>query len=286
MTRQSLGSSLTRHEVTSDQITTGPLRRLAAMLDHRDPPWKKDELPPLGHWLFHLNYCPQSELRPDGHSGNGGFAPPVSLTRRMWAGSRIRFLRPITVGSHTTRRSRVADVATKIGADGEFLLVMVRHEIICEDEVAIEEEQDLAYLTERTSSSEPRPPIAGTLAEARVTRLMRATPELLFRFSALTFNAHRIHYDRDYARDTERYPGLVVQGPLLATLLVDLLLRERPGTLVNRFRCRALAPVFECDSFNLCSRTTPAGGDLWVLGSDGELKMTAQVETDSAPAPN
>lgn len=279
MIAQSFDAWLGRHEVCIDQINAAPLRRLAAVLDHRDPPWRKNELPPLGHWLYHLNHSLQSELGSDGHPTGGGISPSVSEQRRMWAGSRVNFLRPVSIGETAVRRSTVAHIATKTGSSGEMLLVTIRHEILCGNQVAIEEEQDIAYVGERAQPLDVRSPITMAVRKPQVTRTVHATPELLFRFSALTFNAHRIHYDREYARNTEHYPGLVVQGPLLATFLIDLLLRNQPGLVITRFGCRALAPVFESQSFTMCSATRPHGEDLWVLGSRGELKMTAQIET-------
>ena len=276
MTSHTFDSWLGRREVSTDQITAAPLRRLAAVLDHCDPPWRKDELPPLGHWLYHLSHYRQSELGSDGHPTNVGILAHTSARHRMWAGSRVRFLHGIPIGAEAIRQTTVANIVNKSGARGEMLLTTIRHELTSGGRLAIEEEQDIAYLGEQARSFEPRSHAA--MPEAHITRIVHATPELLFRFSALTFNAHRIHYDRDYARNSEHYPGLVVQGPLLATFLVDLFLRARPGLIVTGFQCRALAPTFDQDSFKLCSAATPDGGDLWVLGSNGELKMTAHIE--------
>ena len=286
MISPSMEGWLGRQQVCKDQITAVPLRRLAALLDHGSPPWRENELPPLGHWLFHSTDARQSTLGHDGHPGDGsGFPPPASLKRRMWLGSRVRFLHGVAVGAETTRRSTIARVDSKTRASREMLLITVHHAILCANQIVIEEEQDIAYLGEQTGSSERRLSSPVARPDAQITRLVQATPELLFRFSALTFNAHRIHYDRQYALDTEHYPGLVVQGPLLATLLVDLFLRHRPAVAVTRFSVRALAPVFDSDSFVLCLSLTRAGGELWVLGTDGQRKMTAQIFTDSLVAP-
>lgn len=284
MTSRSFGAWLGRQEVCSDQITAAPLRQLAAMLDHSAPPWRDNELPPLSHWLFHSNCCRQCDLGADGHPGEWDFLPPASGLRRMWAGSRVRFLRSVAIGAETVRRTTIADITTKMGSTGELLLVTLRHEILCAQQLAIQEDQDIAYLSDPPRVSEGRSSNTARLP-TQATRAIRATPQLLFRFSALTFNAHRIHYDRDYACNTEHYPGLVVQGPLLATLLVDLYLRQRPAAAVTRFSFRALAPVFEGNSFTLCMGEPHAGGsDLWVLGSDGQPKMTARLETHDSIA--
>jgi 3-methylfumaryl-CoA hydratase len=198
----------------------------------------------------------------------------------MWAGSRVKFLCAINIGADTIRQSTVSNITSKHGTRGDMHLVTIRHEIVAEGKLAIEEEQDIVYLTEQAPSFSPnsrvRPP------QAQVTRTVEATPELLFRFSALTFNAHRIHYDAEYASKIERYPGLVVQGPLLATFLIDHFLRTQPKLVVTRFWCRAIAPVFAPDSFTLCSAAEPGGAELWVLGSNDELKMTAHVEINNS----
>jgi 3-methylfumaryl-CoA hydratase len=260
----------------TDWVTAMPLRRLAAMLDHDIPPWHAHELPPLGHWLFHLPDARQSELGTDGHPHRGGFMPPIPLPRRMWAGSRIRFLRSVAIGAQILRRSTVMNLATRTVASGQMVRVTIRHDIVCNGETAIEEEQDIVYVDDQASN--PRQRTAVAMPEAQISRRFQATPELLFRFSALTFNAHRIHYDRDYARDAEHYPGLVVHGPLLAMLLVDHFLRHRPGSCVTGFSVRARAPTFERDTFELCLATQSAGVDLWISGTDGAVKMTAQIE--------
>jgi 3-methylfumaryl-CoA hydratase len=238
-------------------------------------------VPPLGHWLFHLTEVRQSALGVDGHPHTGGFMPPIPLPRRMWAGSRIRFLRNIAVGAQLVRRSRIEKIETKNGTSGEMILVAVRHEIIRDEDVAIEEDQDIVYLGPPGTAPEQRPRTGVPLPVAQITRRCRATPELLFRFSALTFNAHRIHYDRDYARAHEHYRGLVVHGPLLAILLVDHFLRHRPGACVSEFNFRARAPVFDGDAFDLCLTANPTGADLWILGADGQVKMTAQIAATS-----
>lgn len=269
---------LGKQETLVDWAAETPVRRLAALLDHQNPPWVENELPPLGHWLFHLTDARQSELGSDGHPRKGGFMPPIPFPRRMWAGSRIRFLRSVPIGVKILRRSTIADITFKAGTSGDMALVTVQNQIICDGALMIEEDQDIAYVSDQTNSRKSgctpdSPP------EAEVIRRYQATPEVLFRFSALTFNAHRIHYDRDYARDQEHYPGLVVHGPLLAMLLVDHFLRQRPATRVARFSFRARAPVFDFEPFDLCFAPKPAGACLWVAGTDRQVKMTAELET-------
>ena len=255
-------------EVRHDVVTAGPLDRLAAMLDHDHPPWREGELPPLGHWLFLLPDARQSALGPDGHPHKGDFMPPVAQPRRMWAGSRLTFPGVLRVGDAVERRSTIANVADK----GHMTFVTVRHEIFARGHVAVVEEQDLVYLPARTAdeggTAKPVP-----VPEPASVRPMVADETMLLRFSALTFNAHRIHYDLAYTTEVEHYPGLVVHGPLLATLLIDHALSDAPQSRVTAFEFRARAPVICGERFELCQ----SGAELWVRKSDGAVAMTAQV---------
>lgn len=270
---------LGKKESRTDLVAAEPVRRLAALLDHDSPPWRHNELPPLGHWLFHSTDARQSQLGVDGHPRKGGFMPSIALQRRMWAGSRIRFLRSVDIGAKLTRHSTIVAIDDKKASSGEMVLVRLRHEFQSDTHVAIEEEQDIVYLDKASATQQARPREVPEVPAAQVTRRCHATPELLFRYSALTFNAHRIHYDRDYARTEEQYPGLVVHGPLLATLLMDHFLRLRRASRVSGFTFRARAPVFDAEVFDLCLAENDRGADLWVAGADGQVKMTALIET-------
>ena len=250
-------------EVKHDVVTQPPLDRLAALLD-RDA---GTEVPPLGHWLFTLPDAPQAALGTDGHPTHGLVAPPPGRPRRMWAGSRVTLPGVLAPGDVVERRSAVASVADK----GAMTFVTVRHEISAGGRLAVVEEQDLVYLPAR-AGPDTAPPRAVELPEAATVRTATADAAMLFRFSALTFNAHRIHYDRDYARDVEHYPGLVVHGPLLAMLLVDDAQARNPGRRVTRFDFRARSPVFDGQRFELCS----AGGTMWVRAPAG-VAMTAEI---------
>lgn len=257
-----------RSETRADVVTAAPLARLAALLDHDVPPWGEGHAPPLGHWLFTLPDARQSDLGPDGHPVSDGLIPAMPAPRRMWAGSRLHFARPLLVGDTVERRSSVVAVADK----GAMTFVMLRHDVSADGEIAAVEEQDLVYLPARTAR-ESAPPKPVAVPEARSSRTLTADAALLFRFSALTFNAHRIHYDRAYATGVEHYPGLVVHGPLLATLLIDHVLRDEPGATVTAFDFRARAPVFDGESFTLNRN----GANLWVRRADGGIAMTARV---------
>ena len=257
-----------RDEVRHDVVTAGQLERLAATLDHAAPPWRTGEVPPLGHWLFLLPNARQSQLGPDGHSEKGDFMPPVAQPRRMWAGSRITFPGMLRVGDSIERRSSIAKVAD----NGSMTFVTVRHEISRGGQVAIIEEQDLVYLPARTAN-EGRAAKPVPVPDAITVRSMVADETLLLRFSALTFNAHRIHYDLLYATGIEHYPGLVVHGPLLATLLIDHALRAVPKARVSAFDFRARSPVISGDRFDICQ----ADEALWIRKHDGTVAMTARI---------
>lgn len=265
-----------RTETAHDVAAEGPLQGLAALLDHGAPPWRSGEAPPLAHWLYFLPRALQSTLTEDGHPARGGFLPPTPLPRRMWAGSRLVFHAPIRIGAQIERRSEIADVAAKTGASGNMLFVTVRHAVYADGAHAVSEDQDIVF---REASTTPTPPPGPAAPHAACDFARQVTPDAasLFRFSALTFNAHRIHYDRDYARDVEGYPGLVVHGPYLATLLMDHFLRQRPGAHVKSFSFRARRPVFDLAPFHVCMNDKPREAELWAAGPDGEACMTASL---------
>ncbi len=267
-----------RTEEARDIITAGPLDRLAATLDRQDAAFRDgDCVPPLGHWLFFLPNARQSELGPDGHPRRGVFLPPIDdLPRRMWAGSRLAFPAGIRVGDHAVRRSTIASVKRKDGASGPLAFVTVRHEISAEDGPAsIVDEHDIVYRGLQTVAARPAEQ-AGTAAWRRT---LVPDAVMLFRYSALTFNGHRIHYDRDYVTREEGYPGLVVHGPLTATLLIDLVRRHVPGARIEAFSFRAVSPLFEGRSMSLNAALPDADGlmRLWAANHEGALAMTAEA---------
>ncbi|MGA7324958.1 MAG: MaoC family dehydratase N-terminal domain-containing protein [Rhodomicrobium sp.] len=269
-----------RTQTESDVATEAPLIRLAATLDHTDPPWPTGQVPPLGHWLYFLPRAPESEIGPDGHAKRGGFLPPVNLPRRMWAGGQFEFLAPIPIGAVMTKRSTVANVEHKIGRSGAIIFVKVTHEISIDGSAAIREVHDIVYRelpsTAVRGDSDRHADPSSLVPEFR--REIVPDPVLLFRYSALTFNGHRIHYDRSYCEKVEGYPGLVVHGPLTATLLVDLYLRQRRAAAVHSFRFRAKKPLFDTHAFTVCGAHSPGGAVLCALDDKGSLAMTAELE--------
>jgi 3-methylfumaryl-CoA hydratase len=276
-----------RSETVTDEAAEGPLMRLAALLDHAQSPWAKDAVPPLAHWLYFLSHARQSQLDEDGHPRRGGLLPAVPLPRRMWAGGRLEWRNPIPVGAALSRRSTLTSIKPKTGKSGSMVFVTVLHEIFADGILAVKEEQDIVYRDRplaiapapapKAANSAPPPAEAG-LPAATHTSIIHPDPVLLFRFSALTFNSHRIHYDRDYARDVEAYQGLVVHGPLIATLLMDHFLRHHPSRRVTKFSFRAQSPLFDGAAFTLNSAPTATGAQLWAANQGMPAAMQADIE--------
>ncbi len=278
---------LGRTEARSDHIAASPLDRLAATFDRDDPPFAAgDPVPPLGHWLYFLPNERQSALDPDGHAKRGGFLPPVhDLPRRMWAGSRLTFSGDLRVGADVVRHSEIVSVREKSGAGGPLVFVTVRHTIgEPGTPPLIIDEHDIVFrglAAAAVKATSPMPTGAWHRA---------VTPDdvMLFRYSALTFNGHRIHYDRVYATRDEGYPGLVVHGPLVATLLVDLVRRRLPGARIAAVSFRAVSPLFDGQPVNL-NGSPPAAGQhdmggvvkLWATNAAGGLAMQGEARMES-----
>ena len=263
-----------REETRTDLLTAAPVAALNALLDRDEPmPAAGDAIPPLAHWLYFLPVHRQSQVGPDGHLARGEFLPPVSLPRRMWAGSRLEFIRPLKIGAEATRVSRIKAVSGKQGRSGPLVFVTVRHEISDRAGVALTDEHDIVYRGEGGKVADAVP----AAEHASWRREIRPDPVLLFRYSAVTFNGHRIHYDHPYATGVEGYAGLVVHGPLIATLLVDLLRRHEPRAALRTFRFRALRPL--CDTAPFATLGTPdaanASARLWTRDAEGAMTMEA-----------
>jgi 3-methylfumaryl-CoA hydratase len=269
----SLTDWIGKTEVRSDIVTAGQVVALSATLDREDPaPQPGDPLPPLWHWLFFLDRHRASELGPDGHARRGGLLPPIPLPRRMWAGSRFEFRHPLRVGDQITRETRVIDIKEKQGRSGPLVFVVVRHEISNAEGLAVAEEHDIVYRDHGSAA-----PLQTAPADATWERTIQPDDVLLFRYSALTFNGHRIHYDRRYATEVEGYPGLVVHGPLIATLLMDLLRRNQPSANVARFSFRAVSPLFDTSPFVVCGKPQGDTIALWAKDAGGNLAMSAEA---------
>ena len=265
-------------ESKSDTVTAWPVAALAATLDRTDPaPQPGDELPPGWHWLYFLEAKPASELGPDGHPKRGGFLPPVPLPRRMWAGGRIEFMRPLRIGEAIRRDSAIISVETKHGRSGSLVFVTVRHTISANGAMAVREEHDIVY-RDAAKAGAPTPQGKPAPANAAWRRGLEGDPVMLFRYSALTFNGHRIHYDLDYVKNEEHYPGLIVHGPLQTTLLLDLCRRHstRP---VKKLDYRALHPVFHTERYTVNGNPGADGSsaELWTANAAGNYAMTGSA---------
>jgi 3-methylfumaryl-CoA hydratase len=265
-----------RTESARDTVSSWRVAALAHALDHADIPGVGDALPPLWHWLNFLPTYKASELGYDGHARLGSFLPPVSLPRRMWAGGRLRFQRPLRIGENAIRESRIADIAFKSGQSGSLAFVQVQHNIEGDQGAQIVEEHDIVYRAAPSDSAAP-PPHRPAPAQAQWSSELMADPVLLFRYSALTFNGHRIHYDREFCLG-EAYPGLVVHGPLIATLLLDLLRRHTSSAQVRTFAFKAVSPLFDIHPFSVHGRVDGTQATLWALNHRSELAMSASAE--------
>ena len=234
-----------RQETRQDDITRSPAVRLAATLGNLTTSYhaRSDRLPPLWHWLYFLDATPRDEIGPDGHAAKGGFLPPIALPRRMYAGGRFTFQGQLQFGKPANKQSTIASVSEKRGRSGPLAFVTVRHEIFQDEVIATTEEHDIVY---REAADPTVPPPLPPQAERRVVSETRLKPDevMLFRFSALTFNGHRIHYDFPYVTRTEGYPGLIVHGPLIAMLLFEAARMAKPDRLPAGFSFRAISPFF------------------------------------------
>jgi 3-methylfumaryl-CoA hydratase len=279
-----------RSEIATDIATATPYAALAATLDWpssaaQQRPLAGTVLPCLWHWLYFLPLYPQSEIGADGHAKRGGFLPPVSLPRRMWAGSDFVFHEPLLVSDKLSRTSTIVDVKEKSGRTGNLIFVKVRHELRRNEanSVALTEHHNIVYRAAPSPDDVVPPPIA---APIKFDWQRKVVPDdvLLFRYSALTFNGHRIHYDRQYVTEVEGYPGLVVHGPLIATMLMDLLQRQLSQAVVQKFEFKAVRPTFDINPFSVQGKVAADGLSvhLWACDHEGWLTMDATA-TLAAP---
>jgi 3-methylfumaryl-CoA hydratase len=268
-----------RSEISVGQAAAWPADALAATFDRDDPPLQPgDPIPPGWHWLYFPEVVKLSETGTDGHPARGGFMPPVPLPNRMWAANRMSFHQPLRVGETVERAATITDVTPKGGRSGSLVFVTVRHEISGGNGIATVEDHTTVYRTPPApGGARPQNPPP---AEAVWNRAIHPTPVLLFRFSALTMNSHRIHYDQPYVTQTEGYPGLVVHGPLTALLLLDLFRREMPQKRLVQSSIRAQGPLFDTADFTVEGVADEGGSEakLWALDHTGSVAMSAEVK--------
>lgn len=264
-----IGRSIER----DDLIAVEPARRMQATLDRPPTLTDGDALPPLWNWFYFLDAHAAGVLERDGRTVLGDFLPPVALPRRMWAGGRFTFSGDLQIGQMGSRRSEIADVRVKQGRTGPLCFITARHTYTQQGEVRIIEEHDMVYRAD-PSPDDPKPTPPEPPSGSEIRRTITPSEVMLFRYSALTFNGHRIHYDREYARTVEGYPDLVFHGPLTATLLAELALEHGGGALAT-FDYRAVSPLFDTRSFSIHAKRDGDGLTLWAENPDGKLAMTA-----------
>ena len=264
-----------KSESATDILHAQQSRLMQLTLDREATLETGDVLPPVWHWAYFLSGVPMSELGRDGHPALGGFLPPVALPRRMWAGGRLTFEKPVLLGESITKKSTIKDVMLKQGKSGSLAFVVVRHEYFDQqNELRFTEEHDIVY-REDPSPDAPKPAPVAPPENSIYNETITPSTVQLFRYSALTFNGHRIHYDRDYCKDVEGYPGLIFHGPLSATLLADLAQRrigqDKP---LKTFSFRAVAPLFDTAPFTIHH---DGGLNIWAQTPEGGLAMKAEV---------
>lgn len=266
-----------KKETIYDFSTAHPTAMMQAMLNQ--PNKQFNEVPHLYHWFYFLPVVDSAELAEDGHPKKGHFLPPIPFPKRMWAGGRLQFLIPIRLNQNIRRESEIINVDLKHGKSGDMYFVTVKHSIFAEDQLAIIEEHDIVYreATNHVPATPVKNETASTPKAYSYKKQFSVDHTLLFRYSAITFNAHRIHYDHPYATQVEAYPGLIVHGPLLATLLLHTFKQENPDKEINSFEFRAVSPVFDFDTFSICGDVQQNNAELWIEKSDSHLCMKAKV---------
>lgn len=270
---------LGKSEEQTQTVDAWPIRGLLAVLDDPALPRRGDPAPLLSQWLYFGPTVPHSLIAEDGHPKRGGFLPPIALPRRMWASSDIVFKRAMTVGEAVRKTARIADISLKEGGTGPLVFVKVANSYATEaGESLLEETQTLVY-RDQPKPDEPAPPAKAAPSDAAWSERVETDEAMLFRYSAVTFNAHRIHYDRPYTTGVEGYPGILVQGQLTATLMLRGLLRAHPDRTIGAFSFRGVKPIFCGERFHVEGVANEAGHvDLWARDEEGIVRMSGRAE--------
>jgi 3-methylfumaryl-CoA hydratase len=278
MEKNSIHTAIGRREHVSDTLDLRQARLMQLTFDHSPTLEKGDPLPPLWHYLYCNPQIKASDLGVDGHEKLGRFLPDFGLPRRMWAGGSVTIEKPLLLGEVVEKNSTIRAVEEKNGRTGRLCFVTVDHDFSVAGEHRLCETQNVVYSEAPAPGSSPP---SDTLApqDATFSRVVTPDPVLLFRYSALIFYSHRIHYDADYTRAEEGYPGLVVHGPLIATLLVQLGLERLGSQKLHSFDIRAMSPLFVTAPFTLEGRETSDGLALWARAPDGNTAMTVTLQT-------
>lgn len=265
-------------------ISADHIRGLAALMDYPEPPWPNGQVPPTGHWCTIFPYTQQSKLGHDGHEKRGEFYPPIKYPQRMWVGGRIRYMQPLRAGEAVTHRAIIQRIENKEGKSGPMTFLTIRHEYLDSGELMLSDEQDIVY---RDASTTPiQKPVDKSRQQADSSqscdwcRIIVPDSTLLFRYSAVTFNSHRIHYDQKYVRE-EGYPGLLVHAPLTATLLIDLFQRSNPGINIHQIEYVARSPLYDGYPITMMGQQQENGKvSLWAEDCEGTRSMSVELETD------
>ncbi len=266
-----------RTEVARERLDAWPVRGLKAALEEDVGTGEGDEVPALGQWLYFVPAVPRSRMGEDGHPQRGGFLPPVSLPRRMWAASDISFGRPMRIGEEVEKTARIADILVKAGKTGLLVFLKIENTYRSGGEHVLTEVQTIVYRDDPRPDEVPPPPKRAP-ENAAWSETVEPDTALLFRYSAVTFNAHRIHYDAPYAREVEGYPDVVVHGQLTATLLFNALRRNTSVRRLRTFGFRAMKPIFAGERIFLEGVPSGDGYQLWARDGDGNLCLSASVE--------
>ena len=270
-----------QQESTQDSIALVHVREIAATLNWNAPFDNGSALPHLWHWAFFRPSVNTVDLDKDGHPNRGGFLPPVPLPRRMWAGGRLLFHKPLTVGKLVQRTSTIAKVNAKSGRSGKLVFVTILHHYVCGGALCVSEEQDIVYREAAPRAHASPSSCGGTdngLAAIEWVDTRVINPALLFRYSAVTFNTHRIHYDREYAINDEGYSGLVVHGPLAATLMLDSFVEREGARLVKSFAFKGVRPLIAQDFLTIsCASDRAEAVRLWVADEGGHTTMEGTI---------
>lgn len=269
-----------KQETLKDDISLFPAQALAAALDNEVLPQKEDDLPPFWEWMYFLPTPKASATGADGHPAKGGFLPPVPLPRRMWAAGEASYINALKIGQPATRVSTIESVDLKEGSTGTLVFVAVKHEISQNNVLCISQTQNIVY-REQPAADAPLPPVKAPPAEPLWSKVITPDPVLLFRYSALTFNGHRIHYDRNYAIQEELYSALVVHGPLLVTLLMELKRSELPNERINHIKFRAVRPTFDDKPFKVEGKHEDGKLQLWSVDNDNAMCMKLDAKLAS-----
>ncbi len=266
-----------REQIDSETLSPTLVRQFNATFDRRSGTDQGGKAPLLIHLCLAQPIAPMSELGRDGHPALGGFLPPVPLPRRMWAGGAFTFHGDIRIGDEVTRQSKITDVQLKEGRSGALCFVTVQHEVTSDGRHVLSERQDIVYRDIPAAAPGKPKTDPAPAATGEHSRTVTPHPTLLFRYSALTFNGHRIHYDKPFCIEDEGYPGLVVHGPMQATMLCQMA-ADLHGATPARFRFRSLSAIFDDADFTVNAEPHDTGLRLWTAKVGGPLAMEAFAE--------